>query len=70
MNNNARIGKRTIPAPLAVAGPADFDGNGSPDYLLYNSSTGQTAVWYLDNYALIGNAVGPTTWAGWSIVAP
>jgi hypothetical protein len=53
-----------------VAGLADFDGNGRPDYLLYNSSTRQTAVWYLNNYLLIGNAAGPTIWAGWSVVAP
>jgi len=31
----------------------------------YNSSTRQRAVRYLNNYLLIGNAAGPTIWAGW-----
>ena len=56
--------------PAGVAGLTDFDGNGGPDYLLYNSSTRQTAVWYLNNYLLIGDAAGPTIWAGWNVVAP
>jgi hypothetical protein len=53
-----------------VAGLADFDGNGRPDYLLFNSSTRQTAVWYLNNNLLIGNATGPIIPGAWSIVAP
>ena len=41
------------PTPLAVpeATPTplyDFNGDGEPDYLLYNVSTRQTAVWYLE----------------------
>lgn len=59
-----------IPAGFEVAGLADFDGNERPDYLLYNSSIRQTAIWYLNNYLLIGNAAGPTIWNGWSVVAP
>ena len=28
---------------------ADFDGDGHPDYALFNNSTRQTAIWYLNN---------------------
>ena len=40
----------TVTAGFAVAGLSDFDDNGSPDYVLYNSSTRRTAIWYLNNY--------------------
>ena len=38
-------------------GVADFNGDGQPDYLLYNVSTRQTGVWYLKNNVLIGGAL-------------
>jgi hypothetical protein len=49
--------------------PADFNGDGKPDYLLYNGGTRQTAMWYLNNNAYTGSAFGPTLPAGWSLVA-
>jgi hypothetical protein len=73
MSGVTRTGSRngpTIPAGCEVAGLADFDGNGRPDYLLYNSSTRHTAIWYLNNNLLIGTAAGPTIPAGSSVVAP
>ena len=73
MNNNVHTSGNsgpTLPAGWTVGGAADFDGNGRPDYLLYNSSTQQTAIWYLNNNILIGSAFGPTLLAGWSLVAP
>jgi hypothetical protein len=48
--------------------PTDFNRDGHPDYLLLNSSTGQTVIWYLNNNVLIGAASGPTLPAGWSLV--
>jgi hypothetical protein len=63
----------TYPHPLASgAGPArtDFNNDGKPDYLLYNPTTRQTMIWYLNNDVLIGHAFGPTPWFGWSLVAP
>ena len=42
----------------------DFNNDGKPDYLLYNASTRQTALWYLNNNVHIGGASGPTL-AGW-----
>ena len=49
---------------------ADFNNDGHPDYLLYNASTRQTAIWYLNNNVLIAGLFGPTLPAGWSVVAP
>jgi hypothetical protein len=39
---------------------ADFNGDSQPDYLLYNVSTRQTAVWYLNNNVFVSGACGPT----------
>ena len=38
--------------------------------LLYNPSTGQTSISYLNNSQLIGTGDGPTIPSGWNIVAP
>jgi hypothetical protein len=59
------------PHPLVSASvSADFNGDGKPDYLLYNAITRQTVIWYLNNNVLTGHAYGPTPWSGWSLVAP
>jgi hypothetical protein len=47
---------------------ADFSGDGHPDYVLYNASTHQTAIWYLNNNVYLGGAYGPTLPSGWSLV--
>jgi FG-GAP-like repeat len=39
------------------------------NYVLYSSSTGQTAVWRLNNSVFTGGVFGPTLPAGWSLVA-
>ncbi len=46
----------------------DFNGDGHPDYLLYDGSTRQTAVWYLNNNVYIGGAYAPTLPVGWSVI--
>jgi elongation factor P hydroxylase len=51
-----------------VVGVADFNGDGHPDYLLFNSSTRQTAIWYLDNNVLSSGLYGPTLPVGWTVV--
>src|SRR5882724_1263243 len=61
------------PTPLAVpeATPTplyDFNGDGEPDYLLYNVSTRQTAVWYLNNNAFVAGTFAPTLPANWRVV--
>ena len=40
-------------------GTADFNGDGSPDYVLYNGGTRRTAIWYLNNNIFISGAYGP-----------
>ena len=70
MNNNVRIGAASGPTLLAgwtVAGLADFNFDGYPDYLLYHASTRGTVVWYMRNNAHIGSAPGPILPAGSSL---
>ena len=57
------------PSPPA---PTDFNNDGQPDYVLYNASTHQTAIWYMNNNVHAA-ARGPTfqrtgTWWGWRIL--
>lgn len=53
---------------VTIARAADFNGDGYPDYVLYNTSTRQTAIWYLHNNVRIGGAYAPTLPAGWSLI--
>jgi hypothetical protein len=55
------------PALGARAAIADFNGDGSPDYVLHRLSTHQTAIWYLHNNIYAGGAFGPTLPAGWGL---
>ena len=38
----------------------DFNNDGKPDYLLYNPSTGHTAIWYMNNNVHLRGGAGPT----------
>ena len=58
----------TSSAGWSVVGVVDFNGDGHPDYLLFNSSTQQTGIWYLNNSVLSSGLFGPTLPAGWSVV--
>ena len=44
---------------------ADFNGDLRPDFVLYNHSTRQTAIWYMNNNVHIGSHLGPTIPTGW-----
>ena len=55
-------------AGWSVVGVADFNGGGHPDYLLFNSSTRQTAIWYLNDNVFSFGLYGPTLPVGWSVV--
>jgi hypothetical protein len=63
------IGYDLNSAPAPIPTDFDFNNDGKPDYALYNASTHQTAVWYLNNNVRIGTASGPTLPAGWSPVS-
>jgi len=54
-----------IAADRAVVG--DFNGDGHPDWVVHNTGTRQTAIWYLNNNVFIGGAFGPTLVAGWGL---
>jgi plastocyanin len=55
------------PPPGGMAIVADFNGDGKPDYVLYNAATRKTAIWHLNNNVLIGGVLGPTLPAGWGL---
>lgn len=62
----------TYPHPLAsgAGGRAtigDFNSDGRPDIVLYNATTRQTAIWFLNNNIYIGSAFGPLLTSGWSL---
>ncbi|HZT43749.1 MAG TPA: choice-of-anchor tandem repeat GloVer-containing protein [Chthonomonadaceae bacterium] len=51
-------------------GTGDFNGDGSPDLLFQNTTTGQLAVWYLKGLTVVGGAyVSKTQTPGWQAVA-
>src|SRR6266496_827432 len=56
-------------AGAARAAVSDFNNDGSPDYVLRNATTRQTAIWYLNNNLLLGSAYGPTLAVGWGLRA-
>ena len=45
----------------------DFNGDGHPDYVLYNSTTGQSAIWYLNNDVYVSGKFGPTLPNWWQL---
>ena len=60
----------TIPAGYTLAGAADFNLDGKPDYNLFNTSDDRTAIWYLNNNIYVSGVYGPTLRAGWSLAKP
>ena len=60
----------TVPSGWVLVATADFDGDGNPDYVLYNGGTHETAIWYLNNNVFLNSASGPTLPAAWSWVEP
>src|SRR6266496_1036285 len=62
------IGPISPPKPISMAEVADFNSDGSPDYVLRNTSTRQTAIWYLNNNVFVSAAWGPTLPGGWNVI--
>jgi uncharacterized protein YbdZ (MbtH family) len=71
----------TLPGGWELVAVGKFNDDCQPDYVLYNASTRQTAIWYVNNNVFAGGAFGPTlpgVWrlagpvlpAGWSLIAP
>ena len=53
---------------LVNAPTTDVNGDGKPDWVLYNASTQQTAIWYMNNNVRIGGPYGPTIPGGYKLV--
>ena len=53
----------TLPSGWALVATNDFNGNGKPDYVLYNAGTRQTAIWYLNNNVFVSGA--SAKFSGW-----
>lgn len=47
---------------------ADFNGDSHPDYLLYNASSRQITIWYLNNNVFVAAGYGPALPPGWSVL--
>lgn len=48
---------------------ADFNRDAHPDYVLFNPTTRQTAIWHLNNRLYLVGAYGPTLPNGWRLAA-
>jgi len=46
----------------------DFNRDGKNDYLLFNPSTRQSAIWYMNNNVRVSGAYGPTLPVGWTLI--
>jgi FG-GAP repeat len=64
------LGGPTLPNGWELVGAADFNGDGNPDFLLYNPGTHETAIWYLNNNVFVSSASGPTLPAAWGWIEP
>jgi FG-GAP-like repeat len=54
---------------LASSPTTDVNGDGKPDFLLYNTNTRGTGAWYLNNSVRIGSALGSPLPAGLNLVS-
>src|SRR5215471_16516381 len=66
--NNVRIGSAvgpTLPSGWQLVRAADFNADGHPDYLLFNSTTRATMIWYLNNNVHVGSDWAPTLPVEW-----
>ncbi|HEU5247729.1 MAG TPA: hypothetical protein VFU09_11610, partial [Candidatus Udaeobacter sp.] len=71
MNNNVFVSGAfgpTLPAGWSLAGVADFNGDGKRDYLLFDASTRQSAIWYLSGVTFVSGAYGPTIASGYKLI--
>jgi FG-GAP-like repeat len=60
----------TPPIPPASTNvPSDFNNDRHSDYLLYNSTTGQTVIYYMNNNVQMSSTCGPTLPGGWQVAA-
>ena len=59
----------TLPAGYTLVAAQDFNGDNQPDLLLFNPTTRQTTVWYLNSFLQhIGGGNGPTLPVNYRVV--
>jgi hypothetical protein len=63
-----QIGSFRVTIGWQISALGDLNHDGKPDYLLYNTSTRRTAVWYMNNNVFVTGAYGPTLPAGWQVI--
>jgi len=56
-----------LPLLIALALAFGAAAGAAPDYVLQNTSTRQTAIWYLNNNVFVRGAYGPTLPTGWGV---
>ena len=55
------------PPPPGSGIPYDFNGDGKPDLVLYNSSTRRTTILYMNGATQLAQVDGPILTAGWTL---
>jgi hypothetical protein len=55
------------PPPERTTPRTDFNADGFADYLLFNPTTRQTAIWHLRNNTFVNGVYGPPLRAGWTL---
>jgi len=55
--------------PASHKGAKRFYNDRHSDYLLYNSTTGQTVIYYMNNNVRMSSTYGPTLPGGWQVAA-
>lgn len=59
----------TLSGNWASVGPADFNNDGRPEYVLYSNDMRQTAIRCLNRNVFVGCVASPTIPIGWSLAA-
>ena len=71
-NGNSPDGTGTYDLSLAgvIASPprADFNNDGKPDWVIQNTSTRRSAIWFMNDATRLGLSFGPTLPVGWVLV--
>jgi len=71
LNGVDYVSEFVYPHPLVVGVPraviGDFNGDGSPDFVLQQAITHETAIWYLNDNVFVGSAYGPTLPNTWTL---
>ncbi len=58
----------TVPLGWELVTAKDFNGDAYPDYVLYNASTGETVIAYMNNTVVVDAVYGPTLPPGWNLI--